>query len=167
MADILSTLSIVSFVIAGVCLVLAVFFWFFFKIPTVINDLTGRTARKSIAQMRAANEKAGTSSCGGSKINMVRGRLTETMAGEARPGKRRAEMEQERPETGLLAENEADALQEEATGLLDEEVTGSLLEEEETVLLNEERPNRGARTGGEKLTMLDEVMLINTDEEIS
>ena len=45
MAQTLQTLSVISFVIAGACLVLAVFFWLFFKIPTVIGDLSGRTAK--------------------------------------------------------------------------------------------------------------------------
>ena len=48
MAETLSILSIVSFAVAGASFMLAVFFWFFFKIPTVIGDLSGRTARKSI-----------------------------------------------------------------------------------------------------------------------
>lgn len=41
MAQTLQALSVISFVIAGACLVLAVFFWLFFKIPTVIGDLSG------------------------------------------------------------------------------------------------------------------------------
>ena len=69
MAQTLQTLSIISFAVAGVCLVLAVFFWFFFKIPIVIGDLSGRTARKSIAKMRAANEKSGAKSYKESKTN--------------------------------------------------------------------------------------------------
>ena len=59
MAETLSTLSIISFVLAAVALAVAIVLWFFFDIPTVIGDLTGRTARKSIAKMRAENEKSG------------------------------------------------------------------------------------------------------------
>jgi len=58
MAETLSTLSIISFVLAVIALALAIVFWFFFDIPTVIGDLTGRTARKTIAKMRAENEKS-------------------------------------------------------------------------------------------------------------
>ena len=79
MAQTLQTLSVISFVIAGACLVLAVFFWLFFKIPTVIGDLSGRTAKKSIAKMRAANEKTGTKSYKESRINAERGKLTGTI----------------------------------------------------------------------------------------
>lgn len=56
-AEILSLISVISFVFCAISFVLAVFFWFFFKIPSVIGDLSGRTARKSIEKMRAGNEK--------------------------------------------------------------------------------------------------------------
>ena len=69
MADTLSTLSVISFAVAAVCLVLAVFLGVFFKIPTVISDLSGRTARKSIAKMRTANEKTGVKTYQASKTN--------------------------------------------------------------------------------------------------
>lgn len=58
-AEILSLISTISFVIAAISFALAVFFWFSFKIPSVIGDLSGRTAKKSIARMRASNERAG------------------------------------------------------------------------------------------------------------
>ena len=79
MAETLQTLSIISFAVAAACFVLAIFLWFFFKIPTVIGDLSGRTARKSIAQMRAANEKSGVKSYKESKTNAERGKVTATM----------------------------------------------------------------------------------------
>lgn len=81
MAETLQLLSIISFAVAAVCLVLAVFLWFFFRIPDVIGDLSGRTARKSIAKMRAANEKSGSKSYKESKANAERGKLTGTMPG--------------------------------------------------------------------------------------
>lgn len=79
MAEILSIISIVSFVVAGICLLFALFFWFKFKIPSVIGDLSGRTARKSIAQMRDYNEKSGKKSHRSSAANLERGRITDTM----------------------------------------------------------------------------------------
>lgn len=57
MAETLQTLSIVSFAVAGVSLIAAVFCFLFFRIPEVIGDLSGRTARRSIARMREANER--------------------------------------------------------------------------------------------------------------
>ena len=78
MAEILHTLSIISFVVAGVLFALAVVLWFGFKIPDVIGDLTGRTARKSIAKMRSANEKTGIKYYKQSATNVKRGKLTVT-----------------------------------------------------------------------------------------
>ena len=108
MAQTLQTLSIISFAVAGVCLVLAIFFWFFFKIPTVIGDLSGRTARKSIAKMRAANEKTGAKSYKESKTNAERGKLTGTMPDSGKLKKKITASDDGKPETGLLAENKAD-----------------------------------------------------------
>ena len=51
MAETLSMLSIISFIVAGVALAVAIFLWIFFKIPRVIGDLSGRNARKSIARV--------------------------------------------------------------------------------------------------------------------
>lgn len=172
MAAVLSTLSIISFGIAGVCLLLAVFFWFFFKIPTVINDLTGRTARKSIAQMRAANEKASAKRHGESEGNVSRGKLTGTMHDFGRKKKNCVEPDQQRPETGLLKDNQAEGFAAEVTGLLDDEPTGFLEDEEtgalveETAQLHAEGQNDQQHPDVKQLTMLDEVMLIHTEEEI-
>lgn len=59
MAQIFNIISIVAFAVAGVSLILAVVFWIKFDILQIINDLTGRTAKKSIDQMRQENEKMG------------------------------------------------------------------------------------------------------------
>lgn len=152
MAETLSTLSIISFVLAGVFLVLAVFFWFFFNIPAVIGDLTGRTARKSIARMRAENEKSGKKGHKESKTNLARGKLTGAVA--------------KNPETGLLVENQAKVLKTEETGLLSEEATGLLSDENVTEPLNIVEQKREKRGNGKKLTMLEDVMIIHTDEVI-
>lgn len=58
MANVLSVLSIVFLIVAGVCLVAAVVLWFRFGIWGIIGDLSGRTARKSIARLRGDNERA-------------------------------------------------------------------------------------------------------------
>lgn len=180
-AEILSLVSLISYIVAGVCLVLAVFFWFFFKIPSVIGDLSGRTAKKSIEKMRQANVRSGNKSYRTSATNEARGKLTDTMQHSSRlkkgkvQEKKAAESETVRPETGLLAENKATAYVNENTevldggettgSLLDEEATGRLVDDEATMTLNVEA-TPAKRTGGKKLTMINEVMLINTDEVI-
>ncbi len=168
MSETLSTLSIISFAVAGICLVLAVFFLFFFKIPTVIGDLSGRTARKSIEQMRAANEKTGNKSYKESKTNVARGKLTDTIK-DSRKLKKNAVKDDDRLETGLLTENKASDVSSEATGLLkneDDEATGLLVDEDATAPLDSPIQNTEKRKGGKKLKMLDEVIIIHTDEVI-
>ncbi len=77
MAETLAELAAVSFLLSGISLALSVFFWFFFGIPAVAGDLTGRTARKSIARMRDANERSGVKPYRSSKVNADRGRVTD------------------------------------------------------------------------------------------
>ena len=87
MPQLLQTLAIISFVIAGILFVLSLFFWFFFKIPKVVSDLTGRTARKAIAKRRKANARSGNKAYRSSPTNVNRGQLTATMPSEKTAGK--------------------------------------------------------------------------------
>ncbi len=164
MAETLQLLSIISFAVAAACLVLAVFLWFFFRIPDVIGDLSGRTARKSIAKMRAANEKSGSKSYKESKANAERGKLTGTIPGIQ--GKKTDNLDENKQETGLLSENKAEGLESEATGMLESETTGLLVDDEATAPLNMPEQKPKAKIGGKKLKMIEEVILIHTDEVI-
>ena len=171
-AEILSLISLISYIIAGIALVLAVFFWFFFKIPSVIGDLSGRTAKKSIARKRASNERSGGKGYQPSATNANRGKLTDTMQHsrklKAETKKEKAPIdESQMPETGLLESNKAQIVDSQQTELLDGEATGILVDEDATVALQEEPVKPAKRTGGKKLKMLEEVMLIHTDEVIS
>ena len=173
MAQTLQTLSIISFAVAGLCLVLAVFFWFFFKIPSVIGDLSGRTARKSIAKMRAANEKTGVKAYKESKTNAERGKLTGTMPDSGKLNKKNPTPINGQPETGLLSDNKADGLESEATGVLDEETgmldsetTGLLVDENATAPLDTPTHKTVVRAGGKKIDILEEVIFIHTEEVI-
>jgi len=120
--------------------------------------------------MRAANEKTGNKEYKESKTNLARGKLTGTMPDSEKLAKKKQGLDQQNPETGLLAENRADGIDAETTGILinesterlDLEATGVLVDENETVLLQE----TVNRSSGKKLTMIDEVMLIHTDEVI-
>lgn len=176
-ADILSTVSFISYVISGICLFLSVIFWFKFKIPSVIGDLSGRTARKSIAQMRANNEKSGVKYFNSSKTNVERGKLTETMSHTKRMtdvGK--TQLEEERLETGILEENKAMIQENQETELLldenetelliDENETELLVDDNETVLLNE-KDDVETISSGKQLNIIEEVVLIHTDERMN
>ena len=179
--ELLSTLSTVAFVIAGVCLALAVFFWFFFKIPTVIGDLSGKNARKSIAKARANNEKNGNKSYKPSPINQERGKVTELIPDTKAENKKKKAAEKSKAiakqntvekqgpaidnvshiaETGILFSNKTE-------GALESQETGLLNEAEETTLLAEtSNAPVPQRPGGKALKMLDEIMYIHTDEVI-
>ena len=170
-AEILSLVSLISYIIAGISLVLAVFFWFAFKIPSVIGDLSGRTARKSIARMRASNEKAGGQGYKPSATNANRGKLTDTMQHskkpKANPPQKKAESNSGMPESGVLSSNKADLPGADQTDLLeDSQATGLLVDADATAPLHDEPAQRVKHIGGKKLTMLDEVILIHTDEVI-
>ncbi len=120
MADTLSLLSVVAFIIAGISLAAAVFFWFFFKISSVIGDLSGKNAKRSIETMRETNKKAGN--------KIYRGNSGEM------PGKPEAEAG-----TGILTENRTEGEEAERTEFLtgNEKIipdmqASELLREEET-----------------------------------
>lgn len=172
MAELLSTLSIISFALAGLCFVLAVFFWFFFKIPTVVGDLSGRTARKSIAKMRQINEKSGSKSYKESKTNLARGKVTGTVANSEKLNPQKQNMDDDRPETGLLADNLAESFDSEETGMLsnnaaensDPEATGLLNAEPETIDLGEVR--MPVERIAVKMELIEEIILIHTNEVI-
>lgn len=76
-APIFRIISIVCFSAAGVALLLAVFFLIKFRIISVIGDLTGKTARKSIEKMREENEKSGVKSHRPTPAAVQRGPITK------------------------------------------------------------------------------------------
>lgn len=173
MADILSTVSLISFILSGVAFVLAILFFILFRIPSVIGDLSGRTARKSIAKMRVANEKTGVKSYKESKTNVERGKLTGTMPHSGKLNKKNTVPVNGQPETGLLADNKAEGLESEATGILseetgmlDSEATGLLIDENATAPLETSVQKQAVRTGGKKIEILEEIVFIHTEEVI-
>lgn len=162
MSETLQLLSIISFAIAVACLVLAIFLWFFFKIPNIIGDLSGRTARKSIAKMRAANEKTGSKSYRESKANAERGKLTETIP--VMQTDTTSTLDNNRLETGLLNENRTERIESKATDMLKSETTGLLVNDK--AMPNVSVQNSIAKADKKELIILEEVILIHTDEVI-
>lgn len=159
MADTLSLLSIIFFVVAGVCLVVSVVLWFVLRIPSVMGDLSGRTARKSIAKLRMANESSGAKGHRSSQVNFRRGKLTSTMPGihhtEQQPG---GSSGNSCLETGLLQENISQELGGETTGLLWEDGSTQPLESPVT---GEEK-----KASGVKMELIEEIVWIHTQEHI-
>ncbi|MEE0929377.1 MAG: hypothetical protein UIM53_00085 [Acutalibacteraceae bacterium] len=162
MAEVLSIISLVSFIVSGLCFVLAVFFWFFFKIPSVIGDLSGRTARKSIAKMRANNEITGNENYKSNAMKSNRRKNTGAVNSSRKTEKAKKKTEiadKNHPETGLLKNNKARLK-------ADVEATGLLNEEEGTAMLNNVQVDEPKNVAGVELLMLDDIMLIHTDEVI-
>ena len=170
-AEILSLISLISYIVAGVSFLFAVIFWFLFGIPSVIGDLSGRTAKKSIARKRAYNEKSGGRGYQPSATNVDRGKLTDTMQHSrklAADNKPAAPQKNEKPasgmqETEILETNRAAAVVQEQTALLGPD-TVSL--SEETAPLSVSSIQHDKPSGGMKITMLDDVVLIHTNEVI-
>ena len=63
--------------LAGLCLIIAIILFFTLKIPSVIGDLTGATARKAIENIRNQNENSGDKTYKSSAVNRERGKLTD------------------------------------------------------------------------------------------
>lgn len=162
MAQTVFTISIVSFIAAGVFATLGVALWFLFKIPTVMGDLSGRNAKKSIERMRKNNEKTGNKTYKSSGTNVERGKLTGTMKGAGKgdgPG--------EDYETGLLNENGAKTYEGEDTGLLmDEDATGILDGGNQTEPLDMEEQDFQRRETSVEIRLIDEVMYVHTKDKI-
>lgn len=167
MADILSTVSIVLFVLAGVFLLLTITLGMKFSVWEIVGDLSGRTARKSIANIRTKNEKTGGKVYRSSSTNKERPPLTSRMSPAVEIKKETTTTtKQQYAETGILAENQAESLDEEGTTILKPE-NQEPSQGDETTILEEcnSRFNQMAAVQGE-IQMIEEIILIHTDEVI-
>lgn len=68
----------------GVMAAVSITLFFVLRIPRVLGDLTGRTARKAIADIRRQNEQTGDKAYKSSTVNLKRGRLTDKMTHSGR-----------------------------------------------------------------------------------
>lgn len=173
MAEILSIISIISFVLSGICIILAVFFFFKFRILSVIGDLSHRTAKKSIEKMRDYNEKSGVKFYKSSTTNINRGKLTDTMTDLYKNSildvtDTKSSESESNPETGLLSDNKAKVITNWKTKLLDNSEETGLLDENETELISENRsvPVDLSQIAKAELNILDDVVLVHTNEVI-
>ena len=76
-ANIANVFFIVFLVLSLAALAFAIYCFFRFNIIKIINDLSGRTARKSIAQRRSENEKSGDKSFRPTQKAKDRGKTTD------------------------------------------------------------------------------------------
>lgn len=144
-------------VLAGLMLLLAVLLFFLLKIPVVIGDLSGATARKAIENIRKENAKTGEKTYKSSQVNIERGRVTDKMTPSGKLLRR--------PNTGYggaMATEKigTDRLQAEAsfTSAVGAEETTVLYPGDETTVLSDDTS---------AFRILYEVTLIHTNERIS
>ncbi len=168
MADIFLAISRISYISFGILFLIVVFFWFKFKIPSIISDLSGRTAKKSIERIREDNNKSGSKSYRPSSVNANRGKLTDTMQQPKRINKDTKISANIMPETGILEENKSVRADIEETQLLNDDENTTLLNNETTVLnMNVQTAELLEKNHHKtKIILLEEVVLIHTKEEI-
>lgn len=71
-------------ILCGLMLVTSILLFILLKIPKVIGDLTGRTARKAIENIRNQNESSGDKTYRSSLVNQERGKLTDKISPSGR-----------------------------------------------------------------------------------
>lgn len=85
--ELLQTLSLVAYIVAGVFLMVSIALFFILDVRRLYGDVTGANARKAIENIRQQNEKSGNKAYKPSYVNSSRGRLTDkiTPSGQLEP----------------------------------------------------------------------------------
>ncbi len=71
-------------ILCGAMIVTSILLFILLKIPKVVGDLTGRTARKAIENIRTQNESSGDKTYRSSLVNQERGKLTDKISPSGR-----------------------------------------------------------------------------------
>ena len=82
--DLYRYIFICAAILAGIMFVVSVVIFIIYRIPKVISDLSGATARKAIKNIREQNEASGEKAYKGSVINEARGKLTDKISPSGR-----------------------------------------------------------------------------------
>lgn len=82
--ELLQTLSLVAYLVAGVLFLVAVALFFLFDVPKLYGDISGRTARKAIEAIRQQNQSSGNKAYKPSAVNAERGKLTDKITQSGR-----------------------------------------------------------------------------------
>lgn len=155
MARILANVSFVCLVLSIAFLIIATVLFFAFQIPDVVDDLSGKKARRAIANKKANNQKNNNKLSAKNKKQILR-QTNKTLTSS---------------EATLPLDSEATLpLNSEATLPLDNEATMML--DEATQILGtyeldcKEQSSIGNKDQSSKFEIIEEVMLIHTDEKI-
>ncbi len=82
--ELLQTLSLVAYIVAGIFLLVAIALFFLLDVPKLYGDVSGRTARKAIENIRLQNESSGNKAYKPSAVNAERGKLTDRITQSGR-----------------------------------------------------------------------------------
>ena len=82
--ELLQTLSLISYILAGVFLILAIALFFVLDVRKLIGDISGANARRAIENIRQQNESSGDKAYKPSPVNQARGRLTDKISQSGR-----------------------------------------------------------------------------------
>lgn len=82
--ELLQTLSLVSYILAAVFLLVAIALFFLLDVRKLIGDISGANARKAIENIRQQNESSGDKAYKPSPVNMARGKLTDKISQSGR-----------------------------------------------------------------------------------
>lgn len=176
----INTVSIVFFVIAAISLLVAIYAFIRFNIPQVIGELSGRTARKSIAQMRDKNDKTGNKAHRPSPAAVERGTLTDKIEEKSKTSKNEKKAEENADpnatvplKKGIYDDNATAPLSQNdnsiATVPLSNNFEGTeLLADNETTVLSDDTPqpsvSQNAKIDG--FEVVKSIVLIHTNETI-
>ncbi len=139
-AEILQIISIAAFILEGILLAIAVLLFFILDVPSLTNDLSGKTAQRQILKLREQNRQ---------KEDRNEDRLLfESYAGKTDVTAKFPKNEMRAEETTML-----ELPEQETTLLKDTEGTTVLAAEEETTLLSDKN-------------LILNVMIIHTKERI-
>ena len=82
--ELLQTLSVVSFIAAGVFLLTGIALFFLLDVPKLYGDISGRSAKKAIEAIRRQNDETGAGGYKASTVNAVRGKITDKITHSGR-----------------------------------------------------------------------------------
>ncbi len=155
MADTLNMVSIVSFVLTGIFLIMSILLFFVLKIPLVLNYLSGKNVKSIKTTRQNENNTKGQSSQYNNTNEMKRnGQNQGGLDDDDFDGK-----------TGILTDNNEFEYEQEKRGILGEQ-TDVLLDNDATTQLKGEQYKKSQRDSSIVFEYIDDVMLIHTKEVI-
>ncbi len=82
--ELMQSLSLASFIAAGVVFAVGIALFFLLDVPKLYGDISGRTAKKAIEAIRRKNEETGNKAYRPSTVNAERGKLTDKITPSGR-----------------------------------------------------------------------------------